>query len=161
MSEHQDRSGGTDDAFFEEVRAAVGRMDPVPAEVVRASRAAFGWRSIDAELAALTYDSSIDERELAGVRGGGSLRMLCFETEEFSVDLQVLADGDLRTLIGELSPGQPATIEIFHPRGVDRVETDEHGRFRAAGVVGGEVGLRCLLAGDGSGRTVATVRLTL
>ena len=45
--------------------------EPVPADVVAAAKATFTWRTIDAELAALTFDSVADADALAGVRGGG------------------------------------------------------------------------------------------
>ena len=49
-----------DDELLGELHRA---FEPVPASFIEAGKMAFTWRSIDAELAALTYDSS---RDLAG-----------------------------------------------------------------------------------------------
>ena len=46
-----------EDELLGELRLALG---PVPASFIDAGKMAFTWRSIDAELAALTYDSSRD-----------------------------------------------------------------------------------------------------
>jgi hypothetical protein len=58
-----------DDRLVEALRRALAEADEVPTEVVAAARAAWTWRTIDAELAALVHDSTLDDQELAGVRG--------------------------------------------------------------------------------------------
>ena len=58
-----------DDRLIEVLRRALAEADEVPTEVVAAARAAWTWRTIDAELAALVHDSTLDDQELAGVRG--------------------------------------------------------------------------------------------
>ena len=55
--------------LWQELRAAIATADPVPPEVLRAARESFTWRTIDAELAALTYDSVIDRPTSNVTRG--------------------------------------------------------------------------------------------
>jgi len=53
------------------LRDAAARFDPVPAELIQAAVAAFSWRTADAELAALAFDSLLDQAGDALVRGAG------------------------------------------------------------------------------------------
>src|SRR5512132_2576246 len=66
-----------DDELLGELHRA---LEPVPASFVEAGKMAFTWRSIDAELAALTYDSS---RDLVGAEQSraepAALRCLTFD----------------------------------------------------------------------------------
>jgi hypothetical protein len=52
-----------------ELRGLINRLDQVPENVDEAARAAYTWRTIDAELAELTRDSLVDEENLHAVRG--------------------------------------------------------------------------------------------
>jgi hypothetical protein len=140
MSEHDAQA--EDERFVERLRAAVSRFDPVPPEVDAAARAAFTWRTIDAELAALAYDSVLDSDLLVGIRGGPGPRMLTFETGELTAELEVVTRGRQRRLVGQLVPPSPARIGIRHGGGVLAVEADELGRFSADGVHAGPVSLR-------------------
>ena len=70
-----------------ELRAIFGHMDPVPQLLDDAARAAFGWRTVDAEIAELLRDSAdATSEEEAGllVRGAAGPRQL---------SLRVAADG--------------------------------------------------------------------
>jgi hypothetical protein len=62
------------DQMLGRLRAVASRADPVPAGVVVAARGAFQWRTIDAELAELVYDSWVDDVALVGVRATGGPR---------------------------------------------------------------------------------------
>jgi hypothetical protein len=149
-----DNEGGDEDeAFLGELRAE-GPFDPVPDEMMAAARAAFVWRTLDAELAALTYDSSADDRELAGVRGAATARLLTFEAPEMTVEVEATAAGTGRRLIGQLVPPQRGEVEVRHPGGSTTVQADELGRFWADGVAPGPVSLRC--RGRAAGITVVT-----
>lgn len=150
MSDDRYAPTDSDQRFSDSVQAAVARLDPVPHIVVEAARASFDWGSIDTELARLTYDSCTEQRATAGVRGDAWLRQLHFESDELSLDLQVIAEGTPRVVIGEIVPRTPAEVQIFHPGGVSTVLTDEHGRFRADDVMEGDTTLRCrVFAADG------------
>jgi hypothetical protein len=126
-------------------------LDPVPRRVVEAARASFSWRTIEAELAQLVYDSVVDD-ELVGARGGGA-RQLTFEAPGVTVELEV-APGSGR-INGQLVPPAEADVEIRHPGGSMRVRSDRLGHFRAEGVPPGPISVRCH-TGGAAGRTAHT-----
>ena len=135
-----------DEELVDALRAASRRFDPVPDEVVRASRESFTWRTIDAELAELAYDSVLDDARLAGVRSGDAPRTMTFEAPALTVELEVTATGDRRRLLGQLVPPGPADVEVRHAGAPVTVEADRLGRF-AVDVSAGPVSLRCRLHG--------------
>lgn len=129
-----------DEQLLTELRAALDGFDVVPESVRAAARDAFTWRTIDAELAALSYDSFMDDKELAGVRSGGdAVRMLTFEAEQLTVEVEV----EHGRLIGQLVPPQGGQVEVRHSGGSMTVEADEVGRFVAEPVPRGPFSLRC------------------
>jgi hypothetical protein len=146
MSGMDDRSGGPEgemDAEDTALLAAVGEAlrdtDPVPPELVAAGKAAYTWRTIDDELAALaelTFDSNVDD-ELAGVRGGSGPRLLAFEHDEVVIDVEVTAKGAQLRVVGQVSG---ATIsEVVLESGSERtaVTCDELGQFSTDAVPAG------------------------
>src|SRR3954471_5224871 len=108
-----------------ELRVAGLVVDPVPERVTFAAKASLAWRTIDAELAELTYDSALDADRLSLVRGATATRMLTFSLGELTVDVEVEGTGRERRLIGELAPGQRAVIVVRHAEGTTEVETDD------------------------------------
>jgi hypothetical protein len=136
-----DPAGIADDRLIEELRGAARRFDPLPAPVQEAARASLTWRTVDAELAALAFDSAIEPSTT--VRSGGDSRLLAFSAPGFSVEMEVAAIGVRRRLVGQVVPPQVARIEVRHPGGVVIVEADKLGRFSAEGVSAGPVSLRC------------------
>jgi hypothetical protein len=137
-----------DDALLAELSAAVAAHDPVPAALLDAAKASLTWRTIDAELASLAFDSSVDESPVL-VRGPASdEQLLTFETEELAVDLQVSKRGDGRRLVGQIAPAGVAEIEVRTGSGVVvTVTSDELGRVPAVDVPAGSLSLRILPAG--------------
>ena len=69
------------------LRRGLEQSDPSPADVAEFAKAALSWRTIDADLAQLSYDS-IDESDSVSVRGVATSRMLAFESEELTIDLE-------------------------------------------------------------------------
>jgi hypothetical protein len=129
-----------DEQLLVALRAALDGSDPIPERVVVAARDAFAWRTIDAELAALSYDSLLDNKELAGVRSGSdSARMLTFESDQLTVEVEV----EHGRLMGQLVPPQPGAVEVRHAGGSLTVQADEIGRFVAEPVARGPFSLRC------------------
>lgn len=147
MADDVQRPDEPDAQLLEELRAVVLRADPVPAEVEEAARAAYTWRTVDAELAELAYDSLLDDDRLAGVRGDDARRALTFEGPAYTVELEVAEEGSRRRLLGQLVPPHAARIEVRHSGGLLRLGADKVGRFSAAGVAAGPVSLRCHLEG--------------
>jgi hypothetical protein len=145
--------------FLAELRVAGLVVDPVPERVTFAAKASLAWRTIDAELAQLTYDSALDPERLSLVRGAAAARMLTFSADGLTVDIEVEEAGRNVRLVGELAPGQRAVVGVRHAEGTTEVETDEDGRFRTGLVPAGPIALSLRLAAGGS--TVQTEWITL
>ena len=140
-----------DDALLAELGVAARAADPVPPGLLTFAREAFTWRTVDAELAELTADSR--EAAGAGMRGPGDVRLLSFTAGELRLELELLVDGPLRRVVGELSPPGPARVTVEHPAGELVEDADELGRFLVTGVPAGRVRVRCE---PGSGRAMVT-----
>ncbi|GAA4704093.1 hypothetical protein GCM10023215_49660 [Pseudonocardia yuanmonensis] len=107
-------------AAFPELRA--------PREVVDAAKGLLTWRTIDSELAALTFDSLLDD-EQAAVRSGHGPRALAFESEDLEIEIEVLPSADRRRLVGRLAPPTPADVDVVVGDRTVTVPADELGRF--------------------------------
>jgi hypothetical protein len=139
------------DAITEaELRAIFGHMDPVPQLLSDGARAAFCWRTVDAELAELMRDSAEAEEEAGSlVRGGHGARQLSFESPRLGIELEVTATGPReRRLEGQLLPPATATVTVERP-GEDglTVQADELGRFVLDGLRAGVVRVHVALRG--------------
>lgn len=132
-----------DEQLLAELRGIAQQIDPVPPWVTQAAHAAFAWRSADAELAELIYDSILDDRHLAAIRGERDRRQLMFKSTALSIDVEVTCVGHGRRILGRLTPSQAAPIEIRHTAGVAAARSDELGRFTVDGLPPGPVSLRC------------------
>jgi hypothetical protein len=132
-----------DDARLEEELRELGaRLDPVPDRLVQAALGAYAWRTIDAELAELAFDSLADQDAAALVRGQQQERLLSFRASGLTIEVEVTAAGPARRVIGQLVPPQRAEVEIRHQDEVVTVATDEFGRFIADRMPAGPVSLR-------------------
>jgi hypothetical protein len=141
--------GGSRDDELMEALAAASRHDAVPPEVVSAAKEAFTWRTIDAELAELTFDSVADA--LTGVRGSSTgPRALTFEYDEVVVEVEVTEHAGRRTLAGHVAPSSPEWVEVHQAAGGEpmRVEADALGRFGASGIGAGPFRLLCRFRPD-------------
>lgn len=130
------------DQFMGRLRTLASRMDPTPPAVTAAAKAAFEWRTVEAELAELTYDSWMDDREVPGGRSRGGPRQLTFEAPGLCVEVEV-ADGPAPGLVGQLVPAHPGTVELRHGAGVLTLVVDDLGRFAAPYLPPGPLSLRC------------------
>lgn len=154
MPDDVDAREEADQRLLETLGVAAREHDPIPAGVRRLARETFVWRTIDAELAELSYDSLLDDTRLAGVRGAVAPRALTFEGRGITVEVEVVEVGDQRRLLGQLVPPggadveiRSAHVEVLSAQGAVTVVADEVGRF-AAEVETGLVSLRCRLHGD-------------
>lgn len=153
-----DDSQALDHELDDELRRVAALLDPVPDALVRAAEGAFAWRSLDAQLAELAFDSLADSDRLALVRGGGEPRLLTFHAGDVTIEVEVVlagaahppTAGAAHRIIGQVLPPGPARVQVRHPEGVLEVEADELGRFAAEGVSAGPVSLRCEPAGAAS-----------
>lgn len=151
MSDEMDAARGPgehdaeEEALMSELRALATRQDPVPPEAIAAARSAIAWRTLDAELAALTDDFSVEPASI-GVRGTGTPTLLTFESPDLTVEIEILATASGQRLLGQLVPPTTGEVEVRHTAGTTRVRADEIGRFRADDVAAGPVSLRCTTA---------------
>jgi hypothetical protein len=160
VTENDPRSpeGREDDALLEELRALAARLDPVPERVQEGARAAYTWRTIDAELLALTGDSAFEpEREPALVRATTGPRVLVFESEHLAIEMEVTPDSQQHLrIVGQLVPATRAEIEVQQGAGALTTESDELGRFLIEGLSPGPARLRCRVPAVQGGRWLAT-----
>ncbi len=138
------------------LRAMGHRLDPVPDEVTAVAAAAFSSRTIDKELASLTYDSLVDDAP-SSVGAPGQARHLTFVASGVSVEIDVDVDG----LRGRLVPPTAADVELRGPGAGARVVADESGRFSVPAVPTGPVSLRCQRAPADASSPLVTDWVTL
>jgi hypothetical protein len=137
-----------DDRLVGELHELLEATDPAPAGLVEAAKASYGWRTIDAELAALAYDSA-SEPVPAGVRGGQEPRLVVFDGADLRLEIELHAEGPERRLLGQLVPPGPAELEVRQGGGRRvRVSADASGRFAAAGLAAEALSLACLRQGQ-------------
>jgi hypothetical protein len=96
-----------DEQLISALQAAVLAAGDVPSDFVEAGQAAYAWRAIDAELAALSYDSQAaqaagdGEPALAGMRAEpAALRALTFSSDRLTIEVQIGGD----RLLGQVAP---------------------------------------------------------
>ena len=153
MSDDRDTVVGTggDDADNDELvsalRALAALHDPVPPDAIAAARSAVAWLTMDAELAELTVDSSV-EPQLPGVRGATGTTLLIFDASDRTVEVEIIEEvGAGRRLVGQLVPPEPGTVEVRHRGGRSVAQADDVGRFTIGEVAAGPVSLRWAVGG--------------
>src|SRR5262249_43330425 len=135
-----DETNEADEALLAELRAIARVVSPVPVDVVDAARAAYTWRTIDAELAELTFDSEAEPWGGVLVRGAApTSRLLTFDAPDLTVGVEVSVLGDPRRLVGQLVPPGPGSLEVRHSGDPILVQADDLGRFSVDGVAPGQV----------------------
>jgi hypothetical protein len=127
------------------LRRGLDESDKAPADVTEFAKAALSWRTIDADLAQLSYDSS-EESNSAAVRGVAAARILAFESGEWMIDLE--HDAVTGHLMGQIEPASKSTVELHVIGTVLVTESDEQGRFGFDGVEAGPVALVIRVDGD-------------
>jgi hypothetical protein len=152
-----------DELLMAELRGFFAEIDPVPPLVSETAKASLGWRRLDADLAELLSDSALVEEAFALARGTEApARAVTFSSGELTIDIEVHADDQARTLLGQLSPPAPATIEIqTMSEAAQSAEADRLGRFRVRLPTGGPIRLRVLTAGGSAASAVETSWITV
>jgi hypothetical protein len=140
----------SEDRVMSLLRRGLDESDPVPVDVIDFAKAALAWRSIDAELAELSYDSS-NEQTPAGVRSTATARMLSFETGDWLADLEYSAATG--RLMGQVEPARIMTVELHLGGSVVATDADELGRFVFDGVLPGPIALVFRLSDDETVKT--------
>ena len=128
--------------LLERLGAALLASDPVPERVLAGARGAFTWRTIDAELAELVFDSAT---ELTGVRGGAedTARQVTFQAPGVEIEVMVIDNGN-RRIVGQLVPPAEVTVQLTSGDAVRETTTDQLGRFTFQDVEPGPVRLSVL-----------------
>jgi hypothetical protein len=129
-----------DDRLLEDLRAVFRETGPVPPEVITAGKAAFELRTLDLELALLTYDSEGDPELADAFRGNGlAVRRMVFSLDGTSIDVDVLAD----SLVGQISPATSGRIVLETRDGQSTAaDVDVSGMFTLALTRPAEIRLR-------------------
>jgi len=130
-----------DDVLMERLAEAVGRERTVPEHVMQAAKDTFDWRGVDEELELLTlsFDSSLTEA--VGVRGPAtdSPRMLVFDGEELTIEIEVGQD----VLMGQVVPARSELVILQCADGrVDEATADDAGFFLLRRPVQGPIRLK-------------------
>ncbi len=100
----------------DQLGATLREAREVPPRFVDIGRGALAWRNVDAELAALTFDSAA-ESEPAGTRAEPAIvRALTFTSGELTIELEVADDA----LLGQVVPPRAGEIEVQSPSGPSR-----------------------------------------
>lgn len=133
-----------DDQLFGALDDALRAARAVPRNFVETGKAAYTWHDVDAELAALIYDSALDEERMAVSRAEPApLRALTYASTELTIELEV-TDG---ALLGQLVPPGPGEVEVVVQRGQGTtVPVDEVGCFVVRPIPSGPFRLRCRTA---------------
>jgi hypothetical protein len=130
-----------DDRLLAELQEALRAAEDVPARFVAAGKAAFAWRTIDADLAELSYDSLDDEQtRLATRTEDATVRALTFVSGQLTIELEITAE----SVLGQVVPAQPG--QVFLQIGTGRQVTgviDEIGCFAVEPVPAGPFRLFC------------------
>ena len=116
-----------EDRWLTELREALQEARQVPKAVLEAGYSAYAWRTIDAELAELTYDSITEDPALAGARSQQApLRALTFATGSVTLELQI----EPAALLGQVVPPQAGELLVSLRDGTSRtVPVDDLGCF--------------------------------
>jgi hypothetical protein len=131
--------------LVDELRELFFKLDPVPPLVTQAAKAALDWRRLDAELAELLADSTLEAESLALTRGArATLRSMSFSAGRLTIDVEIHGEGADRIALGQLSPPGRATIELQSADQAEptTVESDNLGRFRIKLPATGSIRLR-------------------
>jgi len=108
-----------DDELFAELGRAHRPREPVTRAILNAAVAAHSWRNLDAELAALTYDSLFDEDLLAPARSTQDTRILTFQSGGIEIEIEI-GDAVVR---GQLLPPQPGQVVLLTAEGHEHPAT--------------------------------------
>lgn len=147
-----DEQGGSEwsveQRLGDELRALLAKVDPVPDPVVGAARGSYAWRTIDAELAELAFDSLLEAG--ATVRSTEAARLLSFESPDMSLEVELARAGEDVTLLGQVVPAQAGTVEVQGGEGLETASVDATGAFSVRVAAGQRYRLR-FQPGGGAG----------
>lgn len=133
-----------DDRLMDALADAL-RAGPVPADLVEAGKRAYAAHDIDAQFAALVYDSARDDRaELVATRAEPAfLRALTFSSAGLTIEIEITQDA----ILGQLLPPQGGVVNVRLAKGEGiTVPVDEAGGFVVRPVPSASFRLHCRTA---------------
>jgi len=139
-------SSGTwhdNDHLFAALRRALREAEDVPPRFIEMGKAAFAWHNIDAELADLTYDSSMATAQPVGAMRAqdASLRALTYATTDITIEIEITGDA----VLGQILPPQAGTASTYLAAGpVVETPVDQMGFFAIRPVPAAPFRLRCV-----------------
>ena len=136
----------SDDELLEELRIAL-REERVDESFLRAAKAAFTWRAVDAELETLYLDAAPWLSPDALVRDAASPapRALTFRGEQLTVEIEI----DQAGIVGQLIPPQSGQVTLVTADGRQvTTQSDELGCFAFPDPPSGSLRLECRLGSD-------------
>jgi hypothetical protein len=117
---------GDDDRLMAALGEAVRAGRAVPPGFTEAGKAAYTWHNVDAELAALTFDSAAQAAATAVRAEEASPRFLTFAGAELTIELEVGPD----SIVGQIVLPQPGHVDACPASGAAATaEIDEIGCF--------------------------------
>jgi hypothetical protein len=118
-----------DDELMSELRRIAGQLEPVPEIVIDSGRAALLTRALEAELAELLLDSSLESSQVRG--GTEQVRLLSFQLDDVLLEVQAESTGDEVSLRGLVDGATGAVgVELGGGAGGQRtVPIDADGGF--------------------------------
>lgn len=129
-----------DEELSAQLRDVLTVIDAPPEVLVEAAKAGLVWRTVDAELAALAFDSAMAE---PAVRSFVPPRVLTFETADTVLVIEIAKERRVRRVLGQIIEPGAGSVEIRHADGVTSVTADELGRFKAAPIPDGPLSITC------------------
>jgi hypothetical protein len=115
-----------DELLMRDLSVALRGLPPAPPEFVVAAEGALAWRTIDVELAELSYDSAADRQLLTRTRSTSAARTLAFHNAGVTIEVELTETG----IVGQLVPGSGARVTVETMAGVfAETVVDEIGCF--------------------------------
>ena len=124
------------DMLLRDLRRVLDAADGTRIGSDDAAKAAFGWATVDAELADVVYDSAVDEPDFV-LRGSASdLRQITFKAAAADVTIEIEISGS--RLVGQIVPPQAAEIHVVPAGGPTlTLTTDDFGVFQLQDLAAG------------------------
>lgn len=98
-----------DERWLRDLAPAIEEPRTVPRAVVEAAYAAYSWRTIDTELAQLTFDSRHDDSQLVGARSAQiTSHALTFTSESLTIEVELSPSA----VLGQLVPPQCGELTL-------------------------------------------------
>jgi len=128
------------------------RAGPVPEDLIEAAKRAFAAHDLDAQFAALVYDSALDDGlALAATRAEPAfLRAMTFATADLTIEVEITEDA----ILGQVLPPRAGVVNVQLAKGEGvTVVVDEAGGFVVRPIPSASFRLHCRTAAGVSALT--------